>query len=75
MCYSQGCVGQLAGADVCVDPGTSGAPVITDPGSGTRVRAVGLVSGGSGNRASGGTTWIQPVGEPLATYGLTLYSG
>jgi streptogrisin C len=38
--------------------------------SGTQ--AQGVTSGGSGNCSSGGTTYFQPVGEILSTYGLTL---
>lgn len=75
VCYPQGCVTQLARANMCSAPGSSGAPVVTNPGSGTTVHAVGFISGGSGNCSSGGTTWIQPVIEPLAVYGLTLYTG
>lgn len=75
LCYPQGCVYQLIRSNVCSAPGASGAPVVTNPGSGTTVRAVGMVSGGSGNCTSGGTTWIQPISEPLAAYGLTLYTG
>lgn len=75
VCYPEGCVSGLIRGTMCPDPGSSGAPVVTSPGSGTTVRAVGLVAGGSGNCTSGGTTWIQPIAEPLATYGLTLYTG
>ena len=48
---------------------------INQPGSGTTVRAIGLVAGGSGNRTSGGTSWVQPISEPLAVYGLALVTG
>jgi hypothetical protein len=75
VCYPEGCVTGMARSNMCSEPGTSGAPVVTNPGSGTTVRAVGFISGGSGNCSSGGTTWIQPVAEPLATYGMTLYTG
>ncbi|MBB4905106.1 S1 family peptidase [Actinophytocola algeriensis] len=75
VCYPQGCVSGLIRIAVCLDPGASGAPVVTNPGAGTTVRAVGLVAGGSGNCTSGGTTWVQPIAEPLAAYGLTLYTG
>ncbi|MFD1052612.1 S1 family peptidase, partial [Kibdelosporangium lantanae] len=37
--------------------------------------AVGVTSGGSGNCSSGGTTFFQPITEPLSAYGLTLYTG
>lgn len=73
VCYPQGCVYQLARSNICADPGGSGAPVVTNPASGIPVRAVGLISGGSGNCSSGGTTYVQPISEPLAAYGLTLW--
>jgi hypothetical protein len=75
VCYPEGCVTGLIRTTMCPEAGTSGAPVVTNPGSGTTVRAVGLVAGGSGNCTSGGTTWVQPIGEPLAAYGLTLVTG
>lgn len=75
VCYPEGCVTQLIRANLCPAPGASGAPVVTNPGSGTTVKAVGLIAGGSGNCTTGGTTWIQPIAEPLSTYGLTLYTG
>ncbi|MFD0200450.1 MULTISPECIES: S1 family peptidase [Saccharothrix] len=75
VCYPQGCVSQLVRVNACPEPGASGAPVVTNPGSGTTVRAVGLVSGGSGSCTSGGTTWVQPIAEPLSAYGLTLVTG
>jgi streptogrisin C len=34
-----------------------------------------VLSGGSGNCTSGGTTFFQPVNEILAVYGLTLVTG
>ncbi len=75
VCYPQGCVYQLIRTTLCPEPGTSGAPVVTNPGSGTTVRAVGVVAGGSGGCTSGGTSWVQPISEPLAAYGLTLVTG
>lgn len=75
VCYPQGCVYQLIRTNMCPEPGASGAPVVTHPGSGTAVRAVGLIVGGSGSCSSGGTTWVQPISEPLAVYGLTLVTG
>jgi len=39
--------------------------------SGTR--AYGLTSGGSGNCTFGGTTYFQPVTEPLSVYGVSVY--
>jgi hypothetical protein len=75
VCYPQGCVSGLIRTSMCPEAGASGAPVVTNPGSGAVVRAVGLVSGGSGSCTSGGTTWVQPIAEPLAAYGLTLHTG
>jgi hypothetical protein len=75
VCYADGCVTGLIRTTLCPEPGTSGAPVVTSPGAGTTVRAVGLVAGGSGNCTSGGTTFVQPVIEPLQAYGLTLVTG
>lgn len=73
VCYPQGCVYQMIRTNVCAEPGDSGGSLVTN--TGTRVSAVGLTSGGSGNCSSGGTTFYQPVTEVLSTYGLTLYTG
>lgn len=75
VCYPQGCVSQMIRTNVCAEPGDSGGSLVTNPGSGTRVQAVGLTSGGSGNCSSGGTTFFQPITEPLSAYGLTLVTG
>ncbi|MDC0709860.1 S1 family peptidase [Stigmatella sp. ncwal1] len=64
--YSQGSVTGLTRTNVCAEPGDSGGSWM----SGTQ--AQGVTSGGSGNCSSGGTTYFQPVGEILSTYGLTL---
>jgi hypothetical protein len=75
VCYSQGCVYQMIRTNVCAEPGDSGGSLVTNPGSGTTVRAVGMTSGGSGNCTSGGTTYFQPVTEALSANGLTLVTG
>jgi streptogrisin C len=75
VCYSQGCVYQMIRTNVCAEPGDSGGSLVTNPGSGTRVQAQGMTSGGSGNCSSGGTTYFQPVNEALSAYGMTLYTG
>jgi streptogrisin C len=75
VCYQQGCVGQTIRTNVCAQPGDSGGSLVTNPGSGTRVQAQGLTSGGSGNCTSGGTTYFQPINEALSAYGLSLYTG
>lgn len=75
VCYAEGCVTGLIRTTLCPDPGASGAPVVTNPGTGTTVRAVGLMTGGSGNCTSGGVSYVQPILEPLQAYGLTLVTG
>jgi streptogrisin C len=64
--YQQGTVYGLTRTNVCAEPGDSGGPFIS--GS----QAQGMTSGGSGDCASGGTTFFQPVNEALAANGLTL---
>ena len=70
VCYAQGCVYQVTRTNACAQPGDSGGPYV----SSTR-QAQGVLSGGSGNCSSGGTTFFQPVNEILAVYGLTLVTG
>jgi streptogrisin D len=65
--YSQGTVTGLIRTTVCAEPGDSGGSLY----SGTT--ALGLTSGGSGNCSSGGTTYFQPVTEPLGVYGVSVY--
>ena len=59
-------VSGLIGTNLCAEPGDSGAPLFTD------VYAVGILSGGSGDCAGGGTSFFQPVTEALRAYGATL---
>lgn len=75
VCYAQGCVGQMIRTNVCAEPGDSGGSLVTNPGSGSTVQAVGLTSGGSGNCSTGGTTFFQPITEALSANGLTLVTG
>jgi streptogrisin D len=65
--YSEGSVSGLIRTTVCAEPGDSGGSLY----SGTT--ALGLTSGGSGNCSSGGTTYFQPVVEPLSVYGVAVY--
>jgi streptogrisin D len=65
--YAQGTVTGLIRTNVCAEPGDSGGSLF----DGTA--AVGLTSGGSGNCSSGGTTFFQPVTEPLGVYGVAVY--
>ncbi|WP_308121123.1 S1 family peptidase [Paractinoplanes bogorensis] len=65
--YSEGSVSGLIRTTVCAEPGDSGGSLYA--GS----TALGLTSGGSGNCSSGGTTYFQPVVEPLSVYGVSVY--
>ena len=65
--YSQGTVYGLIKTTVCAEPGDSGGALF----DGTK--AIGLTSGGSGNCSTGGTTYFQPVTEPLSVYGVSVY--
>jgi streptogrisin D len=65
--YAEGRVSGLIRTTVCAEPGDSGGALF----AGTV--ALGLTSGGSGNCSSGGTTYFQPVSEPLAAYGVSVY--
>jgi streptogrisin D len=65
--YAEGTVTGLIRTTVCAEGGDSGGSLY----SGTR--AYGLTSGGSGNCRSGGTTFFQPVTEPLSVYGVSVY--
>ncbi|SCF08991.1 streptogrisin A [Micromonospora coriariae] len=61
-------VSGLIRTNICAEPGDSGGPLYV-AATGT---IIGILSGGSGNCTSGGTTYYQPIGEVLAAYGLTL---
>jgi streptogrisin D len=65
--YAQGRVSGLIRTTVCAEPGDSGGSLY----AGTT--ALGLTSGGSGNCSSGGTTYFQPVVEPLNVYGVSVF--
>jgi streptogrisin D len=65
--YAEGTVTGLIRTNVCAEPGDSGGSLF-DGG-----KALGLTSGGSGNCSSGGTTFFQPVTEPLGVFGVSVY--
>ncbi len=65
--YEEGTVQGMIRTTICSEPGDSGGPLYA--GS----QALGLTSGGSGDCASGGTTFFQPVTEALNAYRLSLY--
>jgi streptogrisin D len=62
-----GTVSGLIRTTVCAEPGDSGGSLVS--GS----TAIGLTSGGNGNCTFGGTTFFQPVTEPLSVYGVSVY--
>ncbi|MFD9702579.1 S1 family peptidase [Lentzea sp. NPDC059081] len=57
----------MIGTTVCVQGGDSGGPLFADD------TALGLTSGGSGDCASGGRSFYQPVTEALQAYGVAIY--
>jgi streptogrisin D len=65
--YSQGSVTGMIRTNVCAEPGDSGGSLYAGNS------ALGLTSGGSGNCSSGGTTYFQPVTEPLSVYGVSVF--
>ncbi|MEU8123037.1 S1 family peptidase [Spirillospora sp. NPDC049024] len=65
--YAEGSVSGLIRTTVCAEPGDSGGSLFAGN------TALGLTSGGSGNCSSGGTTFFQPVTEPLSRYGVSVY--
>ncbi|AXU16704.1 S1 family peptidase [Streptomyces clavuligerus] len=60
-------VSGLIRSDVCAENGDSGSPLHSGP------LAVGIVSGGTGDCATGGVTYFQPVAPALARLGVTVY--
>ncbi|GGS62215.1 S1 family peptidase [Streptomyces griseoviridis] len=65
--YGGGIVYGLFRSNVCSEPGDIGGPAFS---GGT---ALGIIAGSSGNCASGGFTYYQPVVEWLSAYGLSIY--
>ncbi|MFG2551128.1 S1 family peptidase [Streptomyces sp. NPDC048581] len=57
----------LIQTNICAEPGDSGGPLYAGD------KVIGILSGGSGNCATGGTTYYQPIQEALNTYGLSVY--
>ncbi|MEU1689776.1 S1 family peptidase [Micromonospora sp. NPDC005707] len=66
--YAEGAVSGLIRTNICAEPGDSGGPLYV-ASTGT---VIGILSGGSGNCSSGGTSYYQPITEVLAAYGLTI---
>ncbi|MFJ5262459.1 S1 family peptidase [Streptomyces sp. NPDC088387] len=57
----------LIQTNICAEPGDSGGPLYAGD------KVLGILSGGSGNCTTGGTTFYQPIQEVLSAYGLTVY--
>ncbi|MFC5944600.1 S1 family peptidase [Micromonospora harpali] len=66
--YAQGSVTGLIRTNICAEPGDSGGPLYVAATG----RIVGILSGGSGNCTTGGTTYYQPINEILGAYGVTI---
>ena len=60
-------VSGLIQTNICAEPGDSGGPLYAGD------KVIGILSGGSGNCTSGGTTYYQPIQEALNAYGLSVY--
>lgn len=60
-------VSGLIQTSICAEPGDSGGPLYAGD------KVVGILSGGTGNCTSGGTTYYQPIQEVLSAYGLSVY--
>ncbi|TDD72204.1 hypothetical protein E1293_32900 [Actinomadura darangshiensis] len=66
--FPEGTVTGLASTTVCTEPGdTPGAPYFS--GS----VAVGLGIGGVGDCTSGGSSFMQPIGQVLSAFGVSVY--
>ncbi len=68
-----GVITGLIRTSICAMPGDTGGALVTDPGTGIRVSALGILSGAT----TGGpcSSYFQPIGEVLTTYGVSLYTG
>ncbi|MFD5074359.1 S1 family peptidase [Streptomyces sp. NPDC058371] len=60
-------VNGLIQTNICAEPGDSGGPLYAGD------KVIGILSGGSGNCTSGGTSYYQPIQEVLNTYELSVY--
>ncbi|MEU9056203.1 S1 family peptidase [Streptomyces sp. NPDC048384] len=60
-------VNGLIQTNICAEPGDSGGPLYAGD------KVIGILSGGSGNCATGGTSYYQPIQEVLSAYGLSVY--
>ncbi|WP_328773562.1 trypsin-like serine protease [Streptomyces sp. NBC_00286] len=64
--YDEGTIHGVTETTVCAESGDSGGPVVAS------TQAQGVLSGGSGDCTTGGTTYYQPINPLLQAYGLVL---
>ncbi|MEV6420996.1 S1 family peptidase [Streptomyces sp. NPDC051662] len=57
----------LIATNICTQPGDSGGALYSGD------RAIGVLSGGTGNCSSGGTSYFQPIIPVLNAYGVSVY--
>ncbi|WP_240519332.1 S1 family peptidase [Amycolatopsis antarctica] len=67
--FPEGVLSGLTQTSACAEPGDRGGTFLSGD------QAQGVPVGGSGDCASGGTSFFQPIAEILALYGLTLLTG
>ncbi|WP_416974266.1 S1 family peptidase [Streptomyces sp. 4F14] len=60
-------VSGLIQTNICAEGGDSGGPLYAGD------KVIGILSGGSGDCTSGGTTYYQPIQEALNAYGVSVY--
>ncbi|MFF3372571.1 S1 family peptidase [Streptomyces sp. NPDC002680] len=60
-------VSGLIRTSICAEPGDSGGPLYAGD------KVIGILSGGTGNCTTGGSTYYQPIQEVLSAYGLSVY--
>jgi hypothetical protein len=65
--FPEGTVTGMIRTNVCAEPGDSGGPLFAEGA------ALGITSGGNGDCQAGGTTFFQPITEPLEQFGVEVY--
>jgi streptogrisin B len=64
--YAEGTVSGLIQTNICTEPGDSGGLLFSGD------KAIGILSGGTGNCATGGYSYFQPITEAMAFYGVSI---
>jgi streptogrisin B len=65
--FAGGTVSGLIATNICAEPGDNGSPLY----DGSKI--LGILAGGTGDCASGGSTFFQPITEVLSAYGVSVY--